>query len=193
MKQFMYKSFFLFLVVCSLAVAINASAAEVYKTVDKDGNVTYTDKPPAGGAKPMDLPPLSVIETPVYEKPAKAEESEEDKEMSLGYLRQQYSDFAIVAPPQEESVWHPEVAMSMAWNTRYQLQEGMQVTVYVDGKQVARTADQIIPVPDLDRGEHKLEAQLTDSKNRRIATAEPVTFFIRRPNLYNRARSGPGR
>jgi hypothetical protein len=133
-----------------------------------------------------------VIETPTYEQPAKADvKGEESKEMSLKYLRKHYADFAIVSPQQEESVWHPDAAMPVAWSTRYQLQEGMQVTIYIDGKQQSKTSDQIIPVPELDRGEHKVEAQLTDSRNRKIATAEPITFFVRRPGLYQRARPTP--
>jgi hypothetical protein len=191
MKRVMVKTFFLILMACALAMATNAMSADVYKVVDEDGNVSYTDKPPPDGSKPIKLAPISVVEAPTYEQPKKADaEGEESKEMTLGYLRKQYSDFAIVSPQQEESVWHPEAAMPVAWSTRYQLQEGMQVTVYVDGKQIAKTSDQIIPVPNIERGEHKVEAQLTDSKNRRVATAEPVTFFVRRPGLYNRARGG---
>jgi hypothetical protein len=191
MKRVMVKTFFLILMACALAMATNAMSADVYKVVDEDGNVSYTDKPPPDGSKPIKLAPISVVEAPTYEQPKKADaEGEESKEMTLGYLRNHYSDFAIVSPQQEESVWHPEAAMPVAWSTRYQLQEGMQVTVYVDGKQIAKTSDQIIPVSNIERGEHKVEAQLTDTKNRRIATAEPVTFFVRRPGLYNRARGG---
>ena len=192
MKRVMFKTFFLILMACSMAMATNAMSADVYKVVDEDGNVTYTDKPPKDGSGPIKLAPISVIETPTYEQPAKADaEGEESKEMSLKYLRKHYADFAIVSPQQEESVWHPDAAMPVAWTTRYQLQEGMQVTIYIDGKQHSKSSDQIIAVPELDRGEHKVEAQLTDSKNRRIATAEPITFFVRRPGLYQRARPTP--
>lgn len=195
MKLVTHKSFLFFLITLSMAVATNVTWAQVYKTVDEDGNVTFTDQPPKDGAKPVDLAPISVIEAPTYEQAVKTDKDDakdgEGKEPSLRYLRKNYADFAIVAPQQEESVWHPDQAMTVAWNTRYQLQEGMQVTIYVDGKQQAKTTDQIIPVLQLDRGEHKVEAQLTDAKNRRIATAEPVTFFIRRPNLYNRPGPTP--
>ena len=39
------------------------SSGEIYKVVDEHGNVTFTDQRPSSGAQPMDLPPLSVIET----------------------------------------------------------------------------------------------------------------------------------
>ena len=40
--------------------------AQVYKTVDENGNVVYTDQPPADGSRPIKLKELSVIEAPVY-------------------------------------------------------------------------------------------------------------------------------
>lgn len=184
MKRVMAKHFSLILMVSTIAIAASAVSADVYKVVDENGNVTYTDRQPPDGSGPVKLAPISVIETPVYEKPAKAE-TEEGSEISLRDLRRNYADFAIVAPRQEESVWHPQEAMTIAWNTRYQLQDGMQVTIYVDGRQQSKTTNQSIEVEQLERGEHKVEAQLTDAKNRRIATAEPVIFFVRRPGLNN--------
>ncbi len=196
MIRIVYKTFFLILMAFSLVVATNTVLAQVYKIVDENGNVTYTDRPPKDGSKPVKLAPISVIEAPTYGQPAKADKEDTEsvnvEEMSLKYLRKNYADFAIVTPQQEESVWNPDKAMAVAWNTRYELQEGMQVTIYIDGMQYSKTTDQIISVLRLDRGEHKVEAQLFDAKNRRIATAEPVTFYVRRPGLYNNAaRSRP--
>jgi len=193
MKLITQKIFLLILVALTLAIAAGPLAAQVYKTVDEDGNVTYTDQPPKDGSKPVKLRPISVIEAPTYEVAPKATEegTEGGKEMSLKYLRKNYKDFAIVAPQQEESVWHPGENVTVAWNVGYQLQEGMKVTVYMDGVLQATTTEQIIPVSGLDRGEHTVTAELKDTKNRTIATAEPVTFFIRRPGLNQRPRVSP--
>ncbi|MFM1847116.1 MAG: hypothetical protein RL417_590 [Pseudomonadota bacterium] len=42
--------------------------AQVYKTVDKDGNVQYSSTPPAKGAKPADLPKIMRAEVKLTEK-----------------------------------------------------------------------------------------------------------------------------
>jgi hypothetical protein len=195
MKLVTHKTILLVVITLSLAFLCSPLMAQVYKTVDEDGNVTYTDQPPTDGSKPVKLRPISVIEAPTYEDKSKAveegAEGEEGKEMSLRYLRKQYGDFAIVAPQPEESVWYSDNVIAVAWNARYQLQEGMQVTVSVDGKRQAATAEQIIAVTGLERGEHTVTAVLNDAKNRKIATAAPITFFIRQPGLYNRARPTP--
>jgi len=175
------------------AVAADTVLAQVYKVVDENGNVTYTDLQPKDGSEPIKLAPISVIETPDYPQPAKASKKKADsKEMSLRDLRKRYSDFAIVSPRQDESVWYSEAALTVAWSTGKRLQSGMRVTILVDGKRHPKTKKRRLKLPQLERGEHKIEAQLTDKRNRTVATAEPVTFYIKRPNIINNpSRSRP--
>jgi Domain of unknown function (DUF4124) len=45
-----------------------AAKCQVYKTVDKDGNVQYTSKPPKKGAKPAELPKIMRAEVRLTEK-----------------------------------------------------------------------------------------------------------------------------
>ena len=177
-----------------LAIAASPLTAQVYKVVDKDGNVTYTDRQPEDGSKPIKLAPISVIETPVYEVAPKATEDENaDKEPTLGNLRKMYRDFAIVAPEQEESVWKPDGPIVVSWYARNPLRKGMEMTLFLDGIRHTTTTQPIIALNGLDRGEHTLKAELRDSKNQTVATADTVTFFVRQPNLYTNPRARPGR
>ena len=185
MKLNTHKTYILVLAALFLVLATTPLAAQVYKVVDKDGNVTYTDQPPGDGSKPVDLKPISVVETPVYEAPAKAEAGAEGEQLSLRDLRRMYRDFSIVAPQSEESIWHPDAPVTVAWNTGKPLKTGMKVSVSVDGKLQAATTDQIIPVAGLERGEHRVTAELKDGNNQRVASAEPIVFFVRRPSAIN--------
>lgn len=57
----------------SLTLAVRAQAAEeIYKQVDKHGNVTYSNKPIKGGKK-VDLPPLSTFSEPKAPPPQAAQ------------------------------------------------------------------------------------------------------------------------
>lgn len=179
----------------ALLLVITASplTAQVYKVVDKDGNVTFTDQAPADGSGPVELAPISVIEAPKYEtKPAAAEGDEGAEELTLRQLRRIYRDFAIVSPQQEESVWRPDGPIPVAWSVGNALQPGMQVTLYLDGSRYTSTTQPMIPITGLDRGEHTLKAELRDNRNRVISSSDSITFFVRQPGLYNRARVGPG-
>jgi hypothetical protein len=191
MKLNTHKAFLLTLTVLFLALAAAPLTAEVYKVVDKDGNVTYTDQPPGDGSKPIKLQPISVVETPVYETKAKpAVEGEDGEPLSLRTLRGMYRDFAIVAPQSEESIWHPDRPITVAWSTGTPLQAGMKASVSVDGQLQANTTDRVVPVANLERGEHRVTASLTNEKNQTVATAEPIVFFVRRPGLNNSRGGG---
>lgn len=200
MKLIFQNTFILTLITLLLAFTASPLMAEVYKTVDKDGNVTYTDQPPSDGSGPIELPGLSVIEKPEYQKTARESEAEAiangtqtvPAEKSLRQLQNEFRDFAIVSPQQEESVWRPDGPVAIAWSTGGQMLDGMKVTVTLDGKRLAPTTGRMVLVPDMERGEHTVSAELTDARNRQVARAEPVTFFIRQPGLYNRARVGGG-
>jgi len=191
MKLNTYKAFLLTLTVLFLALAAAPLTAEVYKVVDKDGNVTYTDQPPGDGSKPIKLQPISVVETPVYEIKAKpAVEGEDGKPLSLRTLRGMYRDFAIVAPQSEESIWHPDRPITVAWSTGTPLQTGMKASVSVDGQLQANTTDRVVSVANLERGEHTVTAELTNERNQTVATAKPIVFFVRRPGLNNSRGGG---
>jgi hypothetical protein len=197
MKLIIRKALLLILVALALVIATGPLAAQVYKTVDEDGNVTYTDQPPQDGSKPIKLREISVIEAPTYETATPATDqdaaSEEVKEKPFRFLRKHYEDFAIFSPRQEESIWYSDSngIITVAWNAPNPIEAGMQVTVSVDGRAQPATSEPVVAITGLERGEHTVTAELKDSKNRSIATATPVTFFIRQPNIYINRR-GPG-
>jgi hypothetical protein len=178
-----------------LALVCGQAGAQVYKTVDEDGNVVYTDQAPRDDSEPMELPPLSVVEAPTYEEIARPEadvETDEAKGLSLRQLRSRYKGFAIISPENEQSLWNPQGLITLAWQAPHPLQEGMQVRASMDGEQIGLTSDRVIPITKLERGAHTLEAVLLDARGRTIATADPVAFFIRQPSvIINRPTPAP--
>ncbi len=177
--------------------------SEVYKTVDEDGNVVYTDQSPSPGAEPLELPGLSVIspqlpsvrtpaarQTPVRPKPG---DGTGEVKLSLGDLKRGYRDFAIVSPIQDQVFVGAEDAISwVSWQTRYELREGMTVTVYLNGQAQTPTTATTIELGWLARGTHEVYAVLTDARNRQIASTDPVSFHVRRNSINFQNRQSPG-
>jgi hypothetical protein len=171
-----------------------AAEGEVYKIVDKDGNVTFTDQRPSSDAQPMDLPELSVIKTdiPVPEAAGAGTDAEsaETAPLTPRELRRKYRDFSITSPQQEETFWGTANSVVVSWGSSEPIGENMSVLLFVNGESR--------PVPGsgnttltLDRGEHQVFAELRDERNRRIVTTETVTFFVKQASALNRRPGGP--
>ncbi len=167
-----------------------AWAADIWKVVDEDGNVTYTDQPPKGGAVPMDLPELSVIETD-FEEQAKPVDEEGVKAPTSSDLRKLYGDFQITRPLPEETFWGTANTVVVTWSSKTPITPDLNVRVFVNGKAQAAPATGGVSL-NLERGEHKVFAELRDARNRRIIKTNTVTFFIKQHSVnFNRARPRP--
>lgn len=165
---------------------------EIYKIVDKDGNITYTDERPQGGAEPMDLPPLSVVETDIQVPPpaeATAQAAEQAKEPTLRDLRRQYQDFRITQPQHEETFWGTANTVVVAWGTAQPVPPELQARLYVDGVAQSVPASGSISLT-LDRGEHQVYAELLDARGRQIVATERVVFFVKQASVGFRQTPG---
>ena len=166
-----------------LLLAGQAWAADIYKVVDKDGNVTFTDQPPGDGSRPMNLPELSVIETDIQVDQTPAEggassAAEESREPTTRELRGMYRDFRISQPQNEETFWGTANAVVVSWDSKIPPAPDMSVRLIVDGEPQAAPAAGAVTLT-LDRGEHKVYAELRDARNRLIVTSDTVTFFVK--------------
>lgn len=187
------------IVACFLLSAISyaaIAAGEIYKVVDEDGNITYTDERPKEGAEPMDLPPLSVIESDIQVPAPGAQAAQAPAEAqppTMRDLRRQYQDFRITQPQQEETFWGTANTVVVAWSTAQPVPPELSARLFVDG------SAQNVPVIGslsltLDRGEHQVFVELLDNRGRRIVATETVIFFVKQASVGMRRSVGvPGK
>lgn len=180
-----------------LVILLFSSAAfaqgDIYKVVDKDGNVTFTDQPPNDAAQPLDLPPLSVIETDIQvpETAAAGSAADEPKPPTIRQLKKQFRDFKITRPQPEETFWGTANSVFVSWGSSQPIPQSMSAMLFVDGAGQSAPAKGGVTLT-LDRGEHQVYAQLRDQQNRRIATTDTVTFFVKQHSAnFNRPAVGP--
>lgn len=171
-----------------------AWAADVWKIVDEDGNVVYTDQPPKDGSPPMKLPELSIIKTDiqVYQTPndgSNAAGDEGGQALTSGELRRLYRDFRIYRPLAGETFWGTANTVVVTWGSKTPLTPDLNVRLFVDGKAQQAPASGGVSLT-LERGEHKVFAELRNARNRRIIKTATVTFFVKQ-NSVNFNRSGP--
>lgn len=179
-----------------LLVASAAWAADIWKVVDQDGNVIYTDQPPEDGSAPMVLPEISVIETDIQVAKKASDDSnssgDEEEAPTPRQLRNRYRDFHITRPLPEETFWGTGNSVVVTWGSKTPFTPDLTARLVVDGKSQPAPASGGVPLT-LDRGEHKVYAELRDANNRRIAVTDTVTFFIKQNTVNsNRQVRTPG-
>jgi hypothetical protein len=183
----------LILLVILLFSSTAFAQGDIYKVVDKDGNVTFTDQAPTDGAQPLDLPPLSVIETDIQvpETAAAGSAAGEPKQPTIRELRKQFRDFKITRPEPEETFWGTANSVVVSWGSSQPIPQNMSAMLFVDGAGQNAPAMGGVTLT-LDRGEHQVYAQLRDEQNRRIVTTDTVTFFVKQHSAnFNRPAVGP--
>lgn len=187
----------IFALTCCMMLAAPLAAqstGEIYKVVDEDGNVTFTDQRPSAQAKPMDLPPLSVIETDIPEPAATeqaAQQANEVKPPSIEELRRQFADFGITQPQHEETFWGTANTVVVAWGSAQPIPAELSARLYVDGEAQSVPTSGSVSLT-LDRGEHQVFVELLDARNRRIIASERITFFVKQASVgFNPAAPAP--
>jgi hypothetical protein len=170
------------LVAATVAWAGQLTAGEIYKVVDADGNVTFTDQPPEPGATPITLPGLSVVERPSFAADNQQQGGagqQDDQQLSMRDLQRMYRGFRLVSPAPEQSFWGTGNTATIAWQAGAPLQPGMQVQLTLNGKELPPSTSATMTTEPMDRGEHQVSARLLSQSGEVVATAGPVVFFIR--------------
>jgi len=179
-------------VAISLVWASGLSAA-VYKSVDAQGNVVYTDEP-GGDAKPVKLPPLSTVPAPRYKSSTQpTTQSSAELEQSAATNYQQIS---IVSPTQDATLRDNTgaVPVNVVLEPELNSVAGHRYRYYLDGQAQGKpTESDQISFANLDRGSHTVEAAVVDSAGQELIRSSSVQFFLHRQSInFPRGPAVPG-
>lgn len=172
-----------FMLVTATAVAfalggVSAVSAEIYKTVDENGNVIYTDQKPTDEAKPLDLPELNVAEPhKALPKPPAAVD-----------VAEAWQGFRLESPADQENVWGSGGSVTVRLSSEQELRNGMNVVIYIDGTPHNARRSLQHTVDGISRGEHNLYAELQGRGGRVLATTQQITFHMKQFSQNSRPR-----
>jgi len=157
-------------------------SAEIYRSVDEHGNVTFTNQP-VKGAEPVQLKPLSVYGAPRIKSIADSK-AVVDKAPA-------YRSVTIIAPRPDETVRDNPGNVTVKAGSDPALNQGAghRFQFFLDGKPVGDP--QTAPTKtfaNVDRGEHRVAVAVVDSRGKTIVRSEPVRFFLHRQTIFNPAR-----
>lgn len=170
------------LMLFSLLLVAALAQAQMYRWVDDEGNVQFSDTPPPEGtsAERMEVPKPSVVET--YKPPKAAGDTGSQTEGDT----QEASDkapryrLAITSPADDQAVRENAGNVTVTVDLKPALQTGHQLRLYLDGNRLdnggTRTSVQLTNVP---RGTHTLRAEVVDGSGK-VLRRTTSTFHLLR-------------
>jgi hypothetical protein len=167
-----------FLILMTLLLAGPALADDVYKQVQPDGSIRYTDKPPSKGAKPARLPPLSgTISATAGTSGSRVFYTEEALREAARFA------VSIESPtPGQELRIGADRAVAAA-NVMPGLVTGFGLLYFLDG--AAMTAEPVdklsVLMPLMAPGAHKVSVAVLDAKGREVARSAETSFLVTAP------------
>jgi hypothetical protein len=157
--------------------------------------VGYADLPASECSKPVKLQPYSTYQ-PRQLPPAQPVDRGSAAEATTSG---NYKSMEIVQPAPEGTVRSNEGKVAVAINLEPALQEGHRVTLYIDGRAVPGSFDGLgIDLSGVERGTHKLRAEIKDQRGRRLIESSTVSFTLRKVSVLDAAEPeqpiepGPG-
>ncbi len=155
--------------------------AEVYRWVDEQGAVHFSDEAPSAGAEPMQLKSPGVVSLPpLAQKDARGEDA---ASQAVGAAEgAAYEALEVTAPSEGEILYQtlPVVNVAFELSPALQVGEDHQVVIMLDDQPVAETRDSGATIADVLPGPHTVSVQVLDAERRPLIGSPPVSFFVRR-------------
>ncbi|MFK7976250.1 MAG: DUF4124 domain-containing protein [Halioglobus sp.] len=165
-----------------LLLAISAHGQNaIYKTVDENGNVVFTDAPPANSenAERLEMPRVNTTPAIEFKEPVTSQASE-------GIVEAEVIDqeIAISRPANEEQIPMGPGNFSVEVKVSPALKEFQALQLFVDGIPYAEPqAGSIWALSNVFRGKHELTAGIMNDKGEILTMSEPVIVFVQRPTI----------
>lgn len=195
-------SFIALLLTC---VSLNA---QVYSYVDSNGNTIYTDNPPENQetrdldikitpsvnnktVNSVDEPDLKTVRlsptTPINIPNA----SNGDSNAPFKITSISYQSLTIVTPEHEDTIINSDGQLMISLESSPKLSSDHKYRIVIDGKTVSESTSPTFSINNLERGEHKLIAEIIDSNKSVIKKSKEQVFYIRQTTLADKRRVRP--
>jgi Domain of unknown function (DUF4124) len=164
--------------VAGLLAAFAVQAAVVYKWVDADGVVHYSDQATPGAEKIFTSSSTSAG-TSGQRAPAGSQQAAASTPPATGLA---YSEFSITSPVNDQTFFGDDV-IAVHLSLAPPLKPDQSITWHLNGTQLDNPPEAVsFPLPHLDRGTYTLAATITDQRTGDSQSSNSVTFFVRQPS-----------
>lgn len=176
LARMMLVSFFTATVLSSQLVG-----AAVYKKVDADGNVSFSDVPDKA-AKLISVPPLATV--PAMSPELIASTLETDPQAAVASRAENYT-LTILSPTADQTYRRAADAFSANVQVKPDLKNGDRLVLLVDGKPVTDHGS----TEEMERGQHQFLAKIVNASGR-VLMSKSVSFNVLQSNVKQQAPIG---
>lgn len=163
----------------------------IYRTTDAQGNVIFTDAPPADGqpGERVNVPPVNTTPAPqVRELPAE-ESSDGSTDGSTEAEAQAPPQVAITSPPNETTIPQGPGNFAVTAEVSRPLKSGQRLQLRLDGEPRGEPQREATwNLTNVFRGAHDLTVSVLGEEGEQIATSESVRVYVLRPSVIQRTR-----
>lgn len=170
----------LVIILVSSTLTSQASAG-VYKRVNPDGSIEFTDVPGEIGEKPIEVEPSSS-----YSPPAQTSSPLPAPEVKKAEFR--YESVSITSPANDSTIRDNEGKISVTVGSKPGLQTDHQYLLKMDGKPVGESSRNSFQLSNIDRGSHSLTVQIIDKDKKMLIESGTVTVHLHRAFVKPAAR-----
>ncbi len=161
---------------------LSATAAEkrIYKTVDADGNIVYTDLPPKEGRTEV----VAVGTPNVFASDEAIPGVQNDESSPIndepGDDPMFYTTLRIVSPANNMSIRGNDGSVQVGVDVDPGLINGHKLGLLLDGTRHLEGASTSFTLNDLERGEHTLQVYIVHASGQVLQSSEPSIFHLQR-------------
>jgi hypothetical protein len=149
--------------------------ADIYKWVDKDGTAHFGESARAG-AERVQLQPLQVYSAPAQVTFDKQEHVKSEPAVTY--------NLSIASPTGESHLWNNKGEVAVVLSLTPDLQAGQKIRLLINDHIVSELNALTTQLSGLDRGVHKLQAQLLDAQSRTLANSQVITFYLHKTIMH---------
>jgi len=159
-------------------LATSTSQAAIYKTVDSQGNVSYSDTY-STQSEQINLPPAPIVRITPSPKITPTVGSNENQPAEAA----RYQSLEINEPNNDASIYNNAGDVTVSLSLQPELSSGDIISVSVDGKEVYKGTASTTTLSNIDRGTHTVRAVIFDSKGRPLISSKALTFHLHKQSV----------
>jgi len=168
-----------------VAFPVMVAGEEIYRWVDDNGVVHFSDVPNGNAdrsSESIQLEPPQTFSSPPTEpgvgRAAAAARTDTDANRS-------YQALLIVSPAEEDTIWNTGGLITVTVSPQPALQDGHSVRMYYNGEliQSASPMNTSAQISGVVRGTHRISAEILNQMGEVLIAAKPVTFYYKQTTV----------